>query len=395
MVNYRSSVYDKTISLSPADAQRTLTWKTGVSVQPLGEVVEIHNGFTPDTDNSEFWENGTIPWVTLEDLKSKYVAASTRQITDKALGKRSLLPKNTVLWSSRATIGRVAITSDTVITNQGFKNLVVKDENKLLPEYLYYLLQQMEGDLKSLVPQGSKYKEINTETLEQFNIPVPSLDVQKTLIDKCSKRDDIVRRIDEKVAHGTQEIRRTLRGLSSTAKLSDLCNIQRLPITPQSGVPYKYIGLEHIERDSGLLIDWGGAVDGSTIASAKHQFKAGCLLYGKLRPYLNKVWVAEFDGICSTDILVLKPNQQVSAYTLAELLRDPLFVDDVKRRTSGTQLPRVNPSDLLQLDVKDIRGQNELDKVVMQKQSKALRLEYWGALLKRRYLTNVFEHYLL
>ena len=228
MVNFWSATFDKTISLSPTTT-KVAKWKPGVSVQPLGELVEIYNGFTPDTNNSVFWENGIIPWVTLEDLKSKYVAASTRQITKKALGKRSLLPKNTVLWSSRATIGRVAITARTVMTNQGFKNLVIKDNNKLLPEYLYYLLQYLESDLKSLVPQGSKYKEINTETLKQFTIPVPSPEVQKQIIDECKKIDEEVDTAEKDVAGGSdkkKKILETVTDYSNSRSLGELCRIK-------------------------------------------------------------------------------------------------------------------------------------------------------------------------
>ena len=202
MLNFRSALFDKKISLLPEPTLtlRTSKWKPGVDVKSLNELVEIRNGFTPNTNNSTFWENGNIPWVTLEDLKSKYVAASTRQITDEALGKRELLPKNTVLWSSRATIGRVAITAEQVITNQGFKNLICKDENVLLPEYLYYVLQYVESDLKSLVPKGSKYQEINTTTLEQFAIPVPDLTLQKNIVEQCQKIDEEVGKAEKTIA---------------------------------------------------------------------------------------------------------------------------------------------------------------------------------------------------
>ncbi len=101
-------------------------------------------------------------------------------------------------------------------------------------------------------------------------------------------------------------------------KLGDLVQPSKEKVDPKdlSGVPY--IGLEHIEGDTGILLDYGISED---VKSTKAVFHSGDVLYGKLRPYLNKVYIPNFDGVCSTDILVF-PQQQnyVNKYLYYRLL---------------------------------------------------------------------------
>ena len=108
---------------------------------------------------------------------------------------------------------------------------------------------------------------------------------------------------------------------------------------PKSSSDRRFIGLEHIESNTGKLLGFGNS---SETRSTKTQFGKGDLLLGKLRPYLNKVLVADFEGVCSTDILVFKRNEFANNSFLAKrLLRDD-FVKYVTQRMSGVQHPRVN-----------------------------------------------------
>ena len=107
----------------------------------LGEVAEIYSGGTPSTQNKEFW-NGDILWVTPTDVTSndKYLYDTEKKITNLGLKKSSakLLPINSILMTSRATVGEVVINKVEASTNQGFKSFVVSDENN--HEFLYYRL---------------------------------------------------------------------------------------------------------------------------------------------------------------------------------------------------------------------------------------------------------------
>ncbi|HDR1916424.1 TPA: restriction endonuclease subunit S, partial [Pasteurella multocida] len=110
----------------------------------LSEVAEIIGGGTPKSNVSEYFDNGQIAWITPKDLsgyKSRYISKGERNITELGLENSSakLLPIGTVLLTSRAPIGYVAIAKNEVSTNQGFKSLVLKEGN--IPEFFYYLLK--------------------------------------------------------------------------------------------------------------------------------------------------------------------------------------------------------------------------------------------------------------
>ena len=104
-------------------------------IKMLGEVGEIVGGGTPDTKKIEFWNgNETIQWFTPTEIKSNFVFKSKRTISKEGLKNSSakLLPVGTVLFTSRATIGDVAITTEECATNQGFQSFVVNKNNNNL-----------------------------------------------------------------------------------------------------------------------------------------------------------------------------------------------------------------------------------------------------------------------
>ncbi len=161
------------------------SWKS----YELGNIVSIYNGSTPSTTNEEFW-NGDIIWVTPKDLSDqnqKYISEGERKITRKALSKTKLLPKGTVLLSSRAPIGLLSISLTELVTNQGFKNIVV-DEKLLNNEFLYYNLKLRKNELNNL-GTGTTFKELSKSTLEKFKINIPDLHTQKAIAKVLSDLD--------------------------------------------------------------------------------------------------------------------------------------------------------------------------------------------------------------
>lgn len=111
-------------------------------------------------------------------------------------------------------------------------------------------------------------------------------------------------------------------------------------VEPETSSDIVYVGLEHIERDSGVLL---GAGRLSEMRSTKTPFEAGDILYGKLRPYLNKVHLAAGPGACSTDIIVMRPRPGVSGRFVAHRLRMGDFVRYALENSTGVGRPRVSP----------------------------------------------------
>lgn len=159
----------------------------------LSDICRIESGGTPSSSDPSYWD-GNIPWVTLVDVRNKYVETTTRRISLSGLKNSSatVLPVGTVLFSSRATIGNVSIAKIELATNQGFKNFIC-DENKLIPEYLYYFLNYEAKRIEASCP-GTTYKEISKSKIGKYTIPLPSLDDQKRIVEILGQSDALRQR---------------------------------------------------------------------------------------------------------------------------------------------------------------------------------------------------------
>ena len=161
-------------------------------LKKLGDLCEIINGGTPNTKEEQYW-NGSVPWVTLIDMQNKYLSSSRKTISTEGLNNSNaqLLPTNSVVLSSRATIGKIAITKVPLATNQGFKSFVVIDKSILDFEYLYYILYK---NLKSInnLSSGSTYKEISTKTISNFYIQLPPIKQQQKIVEKIEFERNII-----------------------------------------------------------------------------------------------------------------------------------------------------------------------------------------------------------
>lgn len=131
------------------------------------------------------------------------------------------------------------------------------------------------------------------------------------------------------------------------AKLGNITNLRKQPVSLDEikdiERDVRYVGLEHLESGNPRLWSWSNA---SKVKSTKNTFFAGDVLYGKLRPYLDKAVLAEWEGICSTDILVLKPSKRIISEYLAYHLHIKPFVRHAISTTSGTNHPRTSWSAL-------------------------------------------------
>ncbi len=167
-------------------------------LEQLGSLAQIFNGGTPNTKNTEYW-NGEINWATLVDTKNKYLYATHRTITEAGLNScnATLLPVNTVLFSSRATIGDVSIAKIPVSTNQGYKNFVCY-ENKLNYEFLYYILKHEAKAIEELA-KGMTYPEISKSLISTYKIPVPSIKKQQEIVDEINKIETEINKINIKL----------------------------------------------------------------------------------------------------------------------------------------------------------------------------------------------------
>ena len=167
--------------------------KQGWEYKKLGEVCEVVSGSTPKTNVPEYWGEGHY-WVTPAELNDTivYIDKTERQITDEALTKTKLrlLPVGTVLLSSRAPIGKVAITKTEMYCNQGFKNCICSDS--IYNKYLFYFLRLKKEYLNSL-GRGATFKEISKSIVESITIPLPPKSTQLSIVSELDKINELIR----------------------------------------------------------------------------------------------------------------------------------------------------------------------------------------------------------
>jgi type I restriction enzyme S subunit len=174
-------------------------------IVPIKDYARVVGGATPKSGTSEYWD-GDIPWTTpkdLSDLNGKYLADTPRKIT--ALGLKScaseLLPPNSVLFSSRAPIGHVAINTVPMATNQGFKSFIPSP--KLDASFLFWWLKCHRAQLE-LLGNGATFKEVSKAIVERIEIPLPPLDEQKRIAAILDQADELRRKRQRAIARLNQ-----------------------------------------------------------------------------------------------------------------------------------------------------------------------------------------------
>lgn len=146
-------------------------------------------------------------------------------------------------------------------------------------------------------------------------------------------------------------------------KLSELVSFSKTTLIPVDNQVYNYISLEHIESQTGRLINFSPTI-WKQIKSGKVVFKKWMILYGKLRPYLNKVYIAEFDGIASTEILPMIVDDCIVTDYLALFLRSNKFVDQANNSISWARMPRVTTKFFQEYDKIPLPPLEEQKKIV-------------------------------
>jgi restriction endonuclease S subunit len=219
----------------------------------------------------------------------------------------------------------------------------LRSKTPISNDYIYYVLKREIQQLKSQA-FGSKFDAITIKTFEEVKLPIPPLDIQQQIVSECEAVDAEVAAAQGNITAVRNSIYQTLHGVSNSnlQPFKQVAHKVSDNIDPQSksGRAF-YIGLENIESGSGQLV---GQTDTpyQDIKSTKISFQAGNVLYGKLRPNLNKVYLAQQEGICSTDILAFRFQSPDHAHFYAAYLLSDTFNSEVLKGVSGQQLPRTS-----------------------------------------------------
>ncbi len=285
--------------------------------------------------------------------------------TAERLSQHRMVPGD-IVYGRRGDIGRRAYISE----NEagwlcGTGCLRVSPGNRIVdPLFLYYYLGTSTAtDWLKGQAIGATLPNLNTTILRNLSVPVPPIATQRQIADTLSAYDDLIENNTRRIAILEEMAQRLYRewfvhfrypGHESVPlvnsdlgpipegwewkELGELASETRRSVRPEdvdSNTPY--VGLEHLPRRSITLRDGGRADE---VASSKLRFDEGNILFGKIRPYFHKVVVAPFDGISSTDIIVIEPKAQEHFGLVLSCVSSDDFVAHAAQTSQGTKMPR-------------------------------------------------------
>lgn len=181
-----------------------LEGKEGVEMKTLGEICIIKNGYTPSTKNPDFWNNGSLPWFTLEDIRKngRVLVDAIKHITPSGVKKGGLFQKDSIIVSTTATIGEYAIIKTDFLCNQQITCLSIKEicKKQLLPKFLYYLADGIGKWCKQNVNGGGSLLIVSTSKLQKKPIPVPSLQDQSRIVSILDTFEASIANLEQQLA---------------------------------------------------------------------------------------------------------------------------------------------------------------------------------------------------
>jgi type I restriction enzyme S subunit len=174
--------------------------RDGWSETSLGDIAEVIGGGTPSTTIAEYWD-GDIVWLTPTEITSqdgKVVSDSIRKITDMGFKNSGaqMLPRDSVILTSRASVGYVALAGRELCTNQGFQSLIPKQS--VLAKFLMFWIQQNRPEFESR-SAGSTFKEISKSNVKSIKLQLPSLPEQKRIVDLISSVDSYIEALQQQL----------------------------------------------------------------------------------------------------------------------------------------------------------------------------------------------------
>lgn len=327
------------------------------TLDKLGEIV---GGATPSTKCEDYY-GGSIPWITPKDLssfKGRYITSGERNITEKGLASCSaqMMPKDAVLFTSRAPIGYVAIASQSVCTNQGFKSIVVNE--KADPLFVYYLLKYNKDAIEAM-GSGTTFKEVSGKTMRAVKVRIP-LDVsyQKRIaavLDSLDTKIENNERINDNLEQQAASI--FAEWLNTCADFSTIGDMAH-NILDYSPIASEKIRLLNSSDITEGVFPVAPLVPNKDLKGHfKKRFQFGDILYSEIRPRNHHYGVVLFDAsdyIASTRLMVIRAiENKVSPAMLYQYLLLPEVEAEFTLKTesrSGT-FPQGNYADMASIQV--------------------------------------------
>jgi type I restriction enzyme S subunit len=300
---------------------------------------------------------GGVPIVRVKDVRNGIVDATSpirvaREIAEKH--NRTTLTGGELLLSLVGTVGESAVAPTSLAGWNVARAIAVIRPTKVSSRWLQLCFESSPIRAEILgVLNTTVQSTLNLADLKRLRIPVPPSEIRCGIEEVLGALDDKIAANTKLAVTGDEWVRASLMDLNAsteeTVRVGELIANRKELSEPRTLDPASnYVGLEHIPRRFMWASSAGTA---ESVTSTKAKFRRGDILFGKLRPYFHKVVAAPYEGVCSTDILVLNPvNRELAGFVLASVTSD-YVVERATAASEGTRMPRTSWKDLAAIKV--------------------------------------------
>ena len=352
----------------------------------LGEVCEIVTGSTPKSTNPDYW-NGEYKWITPAEISDDdfIIVDTQRKISKLGIEKTGLksFPIGTVLLSSRAPIGKVAIAGCEMYCNQGFKNFICS--NEINNEYLFYFLKSRKNFLNN-IGRGATFKEISKSIISNIEIILPSYNVQCTQTQNLKKIDNLIY-LRNKVIKEYQLLVKSRFNEMFGSKKFDKVSISELvddrietakKIFDQHDT-IKYIDISSIDNKNYKMTGFQEYMLDQAPSRAQQHIRKGDIVVSTVRPNLKNIAMTELDDenlVASSGFCVLRALKCLPEYLFAIICSDR-FTNKMANIVTGANYPAIKSSDIMNyiVPLPPIQLQNEFADFVAQVDKSQLAIQ--------------------
>lgn len=336
--------------------------KQGWESHKFADVFDLQMGKTPSRDNLSYWGGDNV-WVSIADLNDKkYISESKEGITDDAVKESGIkvIPKNTVIMSFKLSIGKTAISTIPLFSNEAIMAFIEKDKSKFIPEYIYYYLKgyKWAGANKAVLGMT-----LNKKTISEQIFSYPSLHEQEKIVAELDCLSGII-----------EKKKQQLKELDSLAQ-SIFCEMFGNPIDNEKGWEVKtigdvclskqtikrankhfnkedkiqYIDIASINNSTNIIEGTTPYVFGVAPSRAQQVVNYGDILVSLVRPNLKNIAVIQYMNdslVASSGFCVLRVGESINEMYLRQVVLSDSFTIYLMNRVSGANYPAVREEDI-------------------------------------------------
>lgn len=317
----------------------------------LFDLFKTSSGGTPLKSKKQYYDGGTIPWLTSGEVDRLHINSARSKITQIAIKETSakIPPIGSVLVSMYGSVGYAGILEFEAAINQAI--CAIHPNPDFSPEWLCYYVRSKKEELTNQAV-GAALNNISQDKIRKLMVPCPPIELQNEFtkfvrqVDKSKLLfQQVVSKYDELVKSRFIEMFGILKdnpNMWPIESFNEFAEIDTKMIKDYDKyADYPHIGVDSIQSQTGELIGFR-TVKEDAVVSGKYLFGPQHIIYSKIRPNLNKVALPDFEGLCSADAYPILPKSNCNRVYLAYVLRSEYYLSYILKLSGRSNIPKVN-----------------------------------------------------